>query len=67
MGYAAVSALLVGLVSNLSAAQPAGGQADAIEIRASEETLAKALHARSRSQLEPPLAPDFVLEARQTS
>ncbi len=63
MYQAAVSALLVGLLSNSLAAQPVGAQADASEIRASEEMLAKALHARSRSQLEPLLAPDFVLRS----
>lgn len=63
MCQAAVSALLVGLLSNSLAAQPVGAQADASEIRASEEMLAKALHARSRPQLEPLLAPDFVLRS----
>ena len=63
MDHAVISALLVGLLSNSLAARPAGGQADAIEIRASEEALAKALHARSRSQLDPLLAPDFVLRS----
>ena len=59
----AVSALLVGLLSTSLAAEPAARQADASEIRAREEMLAKALHARSRSQLEGLLAPDFVLRS----
>ena len=54
-------ALIVALLSSPSAAQPAGGGDDEREIRAIEETLARALDARSRSQLEPLLAPDFVL------
>jgi putative salt-induced outer membrane protein YdiY len=56
-------ALLAGFLSNSLALQPASGRADAIEIRASEEALAKGLHARNRSQLESLLAPDFVLRS----
>jgi putative salt-induced outer membrane protein YdiY len=56
-------ALIVALLSSPSAAQPAEGRDDEREIRAIEEALAKALHARSRSQLEPLLAPDFVLRS----
>ena len=58
---AAASAPLVGLLSNSLAAQPVGAQADASEIRASEEMLAKALHAAKSVPTGPLLAPDFVL------
>jgi putative salt-induced outer membrane protein YdiY len=57
------AALIVALLASPSAAQPPGGRDAEREIRAIEEALAKALHARSRSQLEPLLAPDFVLRS----
>ena len=56
-------ALIVALLASPAAAQPDGGREDARAIRAVEEALAKALHARSRSQLEPLLAPSFVLRS----
>jgi putative salt-induced outer membrane protein YdiY len=63
MRRAAGPLLTLVLLSGPASAQPVAQRDDATEIRAMEEALATALHARSRSQLEPFLAPDFVLRS----
>jgi putative salt-induced outer membrane protein YdiY len=63
MRRAAGPVLALVLLSSPSAAQSVAGRDDVSEIRAMEDALAKALHARSRSQMEPLLAPDFVLRS----
>ena len=65
--HAAISALLVGLLSNSLAAQAAGGQAGAIEIRASEATLAKAWHAEAVHNWSRGWRRTACFDARQTS